>query len=48
MANELRDRLDLDQPPVDAEGFIEALDRTAAADALILQFYEGHKAQFAT
>jgi len=34
-------------PSADAERFVEALDRTAASNAAMLKFYEGHKAQFA-
>lgn len=34
-------------PAADAERFVEALDRTAAANAVMLSFYESHKAQFA-
>lgn len=34
-------------PRADAERFVDALDRTAAANAAMLEFYEGHKAQFA-
>jgi uncharacterized protein (DUF169 family) len=30
----------------DADRFVEALDRTAAANAVMLSFYESHKAQF--
>ena len=34
-------------PSADAERFVEALERTAAANALMASFYENHKAQFA-